>query len=103
MLLTLIKRRKTRFGYQAELIETNHVFGNKSLARLFLCYGSVPLELIYPVSITRSGIYLRNQKADWWWPDPLLEQQVNDYLRTIQAGGEEIYLEITHNNAPILQ
>jgi hypothetical protein len=96
MLLTLIKTRETRYGIYAVLIETNHIFGDKHLADLYIPLDEVPLELIYRVSIPRSGMCLYGKHAPWLWPNRVIRKAVENYLRSIQSSGEEIRLEITN-------
>ncbi len=96
MLLTLIKTRETRYGVYAVLIETNHVFGDKYLADLYIPLDEMPLELIYRVSIPRSGMCLYGKHAPWLWPNREIRKLVEGYLRGIESSGEEIRLEITN-------
>jgi len=95
MLLTLIKTRETRYGVHAVLMETNHIFGDKRLAEVYIPLDEVPLELIYRVSIPRSGIWLQGRKTQWLWPNRERRRTVETYLRTIQTTREEIRLEVT--------
>ncbi len=96
MLLTLIKTRETRYGVYAVLIETNHVFGDKYLAEVYIPIDEVPQELIYRVSVPRSGMCLYGKHAPWLWPNREIRKQVESYLRGIESSGEEIRLEITN-------
>ena len=96
MLLTLIKTRETRYGVYAVLIETNHVFGDKYLADLYIPLDEMPLALIYRVSIPRSGMCLYGKHAPWLWPNMEIRKLVEGYLRGIESSGEEIRLEITN-------
>ena len=57
MLLTLIKTKETRFGVHAILYETNHIWGDKQLAEVYIPLEEVPLELIFRVNISKSGIW----------------------------------------------
>ena len=95
MLLTLIKTRETRYGVHAVLIETNHIFGDKKLADVYLPLDEIPLELIYRVSVPRSGIWLQGQRTRWRWPDRVTRRAVETYLQVIQSTREEIRLEVT--------
>ena len=94
MLLTLIKKRKTRYGWQALLIETNHLTGDKLLAQVHVWFEDWPLSLIYPLHITRSGLYIRSRPLRWKWKDTAVKRQTEAYLRGIQKSREEIFLEV---------
>ena len=96
MLLTLIKTRETRYGVYAVLIETNHVFGDKYLADLYIPLDEMPQALIYRVSIPRSGMCLYGKHVPWLWPNREIRKLVEGYLRGIESSGEEIRLEITN-------
>ena len=96
MLLTLIKTKETRYGVHAVLIETNHIFGDKHLADVYIPLDEMPLELIYRVSIPRSGIWLQGKKARWLWPNRETRREVEAYLQVIQSTREEIRLEVTN-------
>ena len=95
MLLTLIKTRETRYGVHAVLIETNHIFGDKHLAEVYIPLEEVPLELIYLVSIPKSGIWLQGKRTHWLWPNRERRRHVEAYLQIIQSTREEIRLEVT--------
>ena len=95
MLLTLIKTRETRFGVHAVLMETNHLFGDKQLAEVYIPLEEVPLNLIYRVSIPRSGIWLQGRRTRWLWPNRATRRAVVVYLQIIQSTREEIRLEVT--------
>jgi len=95
MLLTLIKTRETRYGVHAVLIETNHIFGDKKLADVYIPLDEVPLELIYLVSVPRSGIWLQGKRTRWLWPNRIKRKEVQAYLQVIQSTREEIRLEVT--------
>ena len=95
MLLTLIKTRETRHGVHAVLIETNHIFGDKKLADVYIPLDEVPLELIYRVSVPKSGIWLQGKRTRWLWPNRLTRKTVEAYLQVIQSSREEIRLEVT--------
>ena len=94
MLLTLIKKRKTRYGWQAHLIETNHLTGDKLLAIVHVCFEDWPLPLIYPLHITQSGLYIRERGLRWTWKNAELKHATEDYLRGIQKSREEIFLDV---------
>ena len=96
MLLTLIKTRETRYGVHAVLIETNHIFGDKKLAEVYIPLDEVPLELIYRVSIPKSGIWLQGKRTQWLWPNRVTRKTVEAYLQVIQSTREEIRLEVTN-------
>ena len=95
MLLTLIKTRTTRFGVHAVLIETNHIFGDKFLSDIYIPLEEEPLDLIYRISVPRSGINLQGQPAHWLWPNRIKRKEVEKYLQVIQSTREEIRLEVT--------
>ena len=95
MLLTLIKTRETRYGVHAVLIETNHIFGDKQLAEVYIPLQEVPLDLIYRVTIPRSGIWLQGRRTRWLWPKRGTRRRVESYLQVIQSTREEIRLEVT--------
>ena len=95
MLLTLIKTRETRHGVHAVLIETNHIFGDKKLADVYIPLDEVPLELIYRVSVPKSGIWLQGRRTRWLWPNRVTRNSVEAYLQIIHSTREEIRLEVT--------
>ena len=95
MLLTLIKTRETRYGVHAVLIETNHIFGDKKLAEVYIPLDELPLELIYRVTIPKSGIWLQGKRTRWLWPNRVTRKNVETYLQEIQSTREEIRLEVT--------
>ena len=95
MLLTLIKTRETRYGIHAVLIETNHIFGDKTLSEVYIPLEEMPLELIYPVTIPKSGIWLQGKRTHWLWPNRERRKEVEAYLQIIQSTREEIRLEVT--------
>lgn len=98
MLLTLIKTKETRYGVHAVLIETNHIFGDKKLAEVYLPLDEVPLELIYRVTIPHSGIWLQGKRTQWLWPNRQTRREVEAYLQVIQSTREEIRLEVTNSD-----
>ena len=95
MLLTLIKTRETRYGVHAVLIETNHVFGDKQLSEVYIPINELPLELIFRVTIPRSGICLQGRRTHWLWPNRKRRKEVESYLQVIQSTREEIRLEVS--------
>ena len=95
MLLTLIKTKETRYGVHAVLMETNHIFGDKQLAEVYIPIEEIPLDLIYRVNIPRSGIWLQGKKTQWLWPNRETRRAVEVYLQTIEKNREEIRLEVT--------
>ena len=95
MLLTLIKQRETRYGFHAVLIETNHLFGDKFLSEVYIPQDEMPLELIYRLTVTKSGIHLFGKKINWLWPNRLRRKAVFSYLSAIQSSREEIRLDVT--------
>ena len=95
MLLTLIKTRTTRYGVHAILVETNHIFGDKHLADLYIPLDEVPLDLIYLVTVPRSGIWLQGRRTHWLWHNRIKRKEVEAYLQVIQSTREEIRLEVT--------
>ena len=94
MLLTLIKTRKTRYGWCCKLIETNRLTGDKELADVHIRNEDWPLELIYPLHITVSGIYIRRARIRWKWKCKKSQQKVEWYLREVQKIREEMYLDV---------
>lgn len=94
MLLTLIRTRKTRYGYHAELIEKNHSAGDKPLASLHIPFSEMPLPLCYPVSVPKSGIALRGRHYRWKWKNAGEKHAVEEYLREQIYMREEIILDI---------
>ena len=95
MLLTLIKTRTTRYGVHAVLVETNHIFGDKHLADLYIPLEEVPLDFIYLVTVPRSGIWLQGRRTHWLWRNRIKRKEVEAYLQVIQSTREEIRLEVT--------
>ena len=95
MLLTLIKTRKTRYGIHAVLIETNHLFGDKFLSEVYIPLDETPPDIIYRLTVTRSGIKLFGRAVHWLWPNRKRRKAVEIYLAAIQASLEEIRLDVT--------
>lgn len=94
MLLTLAKKRKTRYGWQALLIDTNHLTGDRLLAQIHIWFCDWPLPLFYPVNITRSGIHIRGKRLKCTWKKAEEKQFTEQYLRCIQKSREEIFIEV---------
>ena len=94
MLLTLRETRKTRYGWCCELTEVNHLTGNRKLAEVHIRKEDWPLELIYPLHITRSGIYIRRERVWWKWKCRRTQKTVEWYLSEVQKIHEEIYLDV---------
>jgi len=94
MYLKLIKTRPFITGCHCELLEINHVTGNRHLGDVFVLNEHLPLELIYPLSITHRGIYLQGRHCGWVWDFPKMEKAVNDYLAFVQSTHEEIRVEV---------
>ena len=103
MLLTLIKTHRTRYGWCADLIEVNHLTGNRLLAQVHLEYDEWPLELIYPIHLTQSGIYIRRQRICWHWRNKNDRENVEAYLLYVQQIREEIYLDVAEKAHPFLE
>ena len=94
MLLRLIKTRPMNTGTHAELWLIDHAFGDRHLANVFVLYEHLLLALIYPVTVTPSGIYIRGQQCGWQWDNPQAEQAIIDFLLEMQGGREEIRIDI---------
>ena len=94
MLLKLIKTRSFISGSHCEVWEINHLTGNRLLGEVFVLNEHLPLELIYRVSVTRSGICFAGRHCGFQWKSEKLEVMVTDYLRTIQECREEIRIEV---------
>lgn len=92
MLLKLIKTRPMITGIHCELWEINTVIGNKHLANVFLLEEHVPSELIYRLTLTFREIRIAGKPCPWQWTVPM-ERLVTEYLLSVQAIREEIYLE----------
>ena len=91
----LSPRQQKRYGVHAVLMETNHIFGDKQLAEVYIPIEEIPLDLIYRVNIPRSGIWLQGKKTQWLWPNRETRRTVEVYLQTIEKSREEIRLEVT--------
>ena len=94
MLLKLIKTLSMPSGIHAEIVEVNSVLGNTHLADIFVLNELVPQELIYPLSVTRNALFIREREVGWQWSDYLTESSVMAYLRYVHSIREEIYLEV---------
>ena len=94
MLLKLIKTRSFISGSHCEVWEINHLTGNRLLGEVFVLNEHLPLELIYRVTVTRSGICFAGRHCGFQWESKKLEVMVTDYLRMIQECREEIRIEV---------
>ena len=94
MLLKLIKIRQMISGAHCELWEINHLTGNNLLAKVFVLNEHLPLELIYRLTIHRTGICIQSRQCGWQWDNANDEQSVTDYLLSVQAIHEEIRIEV---------
>jgi len=81
-------------GTYCELVEANSFIGNKHLAYIFVLNEHLPLELIYPLTVTRSAIYIRRREVGWQWPNESIEAKFIEYLCYVHSIREEIYLEV---------
>ena len=81
-------------GTHCELVEAHSFTGNKHLANIFVLNEHLPLELIYPLTVTRSAIYIRRREVGWRWANESLEAEIIEYLCSIRSLREEIYLEV---------
>ena len=81
-------------GSHCELWEINHLFGNKHLANVFVLNEHLPLELIYRLTVHRTGIFIQSRQCGWQWETPTEELSVTDYLLSVQAIHEEIRIEV---------
>ena len=93
MLLKLIKTRSFISGTHCELWEINHLTGNRHLANVFVLNELMPLELIFRLTVTHSGICIQGRCCGWLWTAPM-EKLVIEYLRSVQAFHEDIYIEV---------
>ena len=94
MLLKLIKIRPMNSGTLCELWEVNPILGDRLLAEVIVLDEQMPLELIYRLSITYSGLCLQGHPAGWVWASHRMEVIVTDYLLQIQRSREEIRIEV---------
>lgn len=94
MLLKLIKIRPQSSGTLCELWEVNPLQGNRLLAEVIVLDEQMPLELIYRITVTLSGICLQGRPTEWVWVSHRVEVVVTDYLLQIQRTREEIRIEV---------
>ena len=94
MLLKLIKTRQFISGAHCEVWEISHLTGNRHLANVFVLNEHLLQELIYRLTIHRTGIFIQGQHCGWQWDEPKEELTVTDYLLSVQAIHEEIRIEI---------
>lgn len=94
MLLQLIKTRPMITGTHCELVEINSVLGNRHLADVFVLNEHLPLELIYPLSVSWRGICIQGKFCAWQWQNCVVERMVTEYLTSIQRTREEIRIEV---------
>ena len=94
MLLKLIKIRSMISGSHCELWEINHFTHNRLLGEVFVLNEHLPLELIYQVTVTRSGICVAGRYCGWQWDCERTEQAVTEYLKVVQEIREEIRIEV---------
>ena len=94
MMLKLIKTRTFISGSHCEVWEVNHQTGNRLLGEVFVLNEHLPLELIYRVTICRSGICFAGRHCGWMWENPHQEAMVAAYLRHVQLTREEIRIEV---------
>lgn len=94
MLLKLIKTREFISGCHCEVWEINHLTGNRLLGEVFVLNEHLPLELMYRVTVTRSGICFAGRHCGWMWENSRGEVAVTDYLRVVQECREEIRIEV---------
>ena len=94
MLLKLIKIREMNSGSHCEVWETNLIMGDNFLAKVFVLNEHLPLELIYPLTVSWRGICIQGRHCGWQWENEVVERMVTHYLEQIQASHEEIRIEI---------
>ena len=94
MLLKLIKTRPFISGCHCEVWEINHETKNRLLAEVFVLNEHLPLELIYRVTVTHSGICFAGRHCGWMWECERTEQAVTAYLKVVQEIHEEIRIEV---------
>ena len=94
MLLKLIKTRSFISGSHCEVWEINHLTGNRLLGEVFVLNEHLPLELIYRVTVTRSGICFAGRHCGFQWDSQRLETAVTEYLKVVQECREEIRIEV---------
>ena len=81
-------------GTHCELWEINTVTGSRMLCEVYVLYDLLPAELFYRLTINVSGLHIRDRPCGWQWQQPNDEQIVEQYLRTVQRSGEEIFIEV---------
>ena len=94
MLLKLIKVRPMMSGTHCEVWEINHETGNRRLGDVFVLNDLLPLELIYRVTVTHSGICFAGRHCGWQWDCERTEIAVTEYLKVVQECQEEIRIEV---------
>ena len=94
MLLKLIKIRSYTSGMVCELREKNPILGDKLLAEVLIVHDEIPLELIYRLSVSYSGICLNGIPTKWKWGSNRMEVVVTNYLLGIQRTREEIRIDV---------
>lgn len=94
MLLKLIKTRQFISGSHCEVWEINHLTGNRLLGEVFVLNEHLPLELIYRLTVTKSGICFAGRHCGWMWQSERLEIAVTEYLKVVQECREEIRIEV---------
>ena len=81
-------------GTLCELREANFILGDKLLAEVIVLDEQMPLELIYRLSVTYSGICLQGKPTEWVWASHRMEVIVTNYLLQIQRTREEIRIDV---------
>lgn len=94
MLLKLIKTRQFISGAHCEVWEMNHLTGNRLLANVFVLNEHLPLELIYRLTVHRTGIFIQDKQCGWQWDSQNVETAVTEYLQSVQEIHEEIRIEV---------
>ena len=94
MLLKLIKTRQFISGAHCEVWEMNHLTGNRLLANVFVLNEHLPLELIYRLTVHRTGIFIHDKQCGWQWDSQNVETAVTEYLQSVQEIHEEIRIEV---------
>ena len=96
MLLKLIKTRQYISGSYCEVWEINHETGNRLLGEVFVLNEHLPLELIYRVTVTRSGICIQGRHCGW----RRVRQQDRKDQTTPLIGEGDLCLRSPHHNFP---
>ena len=81
-------------GCHCEVWQIDEVLGNKRLATVFVLNEHMPLELIYRISVSPKGVFIRGRHSGWQWDDQKVEVLMIDFLLKVQQTKEEIYLDI---------